>query len=56
MVEKRLDAKWAGIQMPVEWWTARPFEYWTNENLLCSHELVQYSNDSTKGVALKPTI
>ena len=30
MVEKRLDAKWSGIQMPFENGIARPFEYRTN--------------------------
>ena len=30
MVEKRLDAKWSGIQMPFEYWIAQPFEYRTN--------------------------
>ena len=27
MVEKRLDVKWYGFQMPFEYRTAQPFEY-----------------------------
>ena len=27
---KKLDAKWSGFQMPFQYRTAQPSEYWTN--------------------------
>ena len=45
MVEKRLNAKWSGIWMPFEYWTAGPFEYWKIDTILFSYVLVRYLND-----------
>ena len=54
MVEKRLYTKWSGIWMPIEYKTARPFEYQTNGwhfVFLCSGPvfkwLVYYKEQST---------
>ena len=45
MVEKRLDSKWSGFQMPFEYQIAQPFEYQTNGPhlvLLCTGPVFGY--------------
>ena len=43
MVERRLDAKWSGFLILVEYWTVQPFEYRTNGRYLVFF-MVEYSN------------